>query len=188
MKTITIGRRSLKFGLAVALLATQFLHCNEADAQTKKYPYVMEGNIIVCREGNNGLKQILIHGNWSETPSHNEYMVRHNNFPAKFQWKISDNSDQDLTKNDVTRYCRRDGWRLPTVKETLLVMTMGLRSNTPPFHNRDTWATYLSSTIVSGSTDDAALYRWGVTLGSNALTIAKTKWSTSTEAICVRDL
>jgi hypothetical protein len=50
------------------LLCTLFV-CTSGYAQSKKYPYVQDGKIIVCREGNDGVKSLLIHPNWTVTPA-----------------------------------------------------------------------------------------------------------------------
>lgn len=191
MKTITMGRRTLKFGLSVALLASSFLFCNEAFPQKKKYPYLMNGDIIVCREGNDGVKRRMIHPNWTTTPAHNELEIVYCNFAAKFQVKFTDTNDQDGTKADYhEKYCVKGGWRLPTIRELLLISAFAEEMTMFDMNER-----YFvqSATIISGGGGS----RWAAKLPLWwCSTPEYTNWTFAPSsdrevewtAICVRDL
>lgn len=124
--------------LKTAVVTALVLSATAGYAQKKRYPYVQDGKIIVCREGNDGVKALLIHSNWATTPTHNELDATNNRFAAKFEVATSDavgkydwsmtwyeaSGTTDATSNPdgysaCASYSQDDetGWRLPTVRE-----------------------------------------------------------------------
>ena len=133
--------------LKTAVVSALMLTATAGYAQKKRYPYVQDGNIIVCREGNDGVKALLIHSNWATTPTHNEKDTTNNRFAAKFEVATSnavgeDGSSETMTwfeasgTTDATsnpdgysacdRYSQDDktGWRLPTIRELRLIYAL----------------------------------------------------------------
>ena len=72
-----------------ALLSVLLLTVTAGYAQTKQYPYVQNGKIIVCREGPDGVKSSLIHPNWTTTPSHNELDTNENSTDNYSMWGVN---------------------------------------------------------------------------------------------------
>ena len=133
--------------LKTAVVSALMLTATAGYAQKKRYPYVQDGKIIVCREGNDGVKASLIHPNWTTTPTHNEKDATNNRFAAKFEVATSnavgkDGSSERMTwyeasgTTDATsnpdgysacaRYSQDDktGWRLPTIRELRLIYAL----------------------------------------------------------------
>lgn len=108
--------------LKTAVVSALMLTATAGYAQKKRYPYVQDGNIIVCREGNDGVKALLIHSNWATTPTHNELDATNNRFAAKFEVATSDASTSATWITAVTA-CP-SGWRLPTVRELRLIYAL----------------------------------------------------------------
>lgn len=107
--------------LKAAVFSAMLLTVAAGYAQTKRYPYVQDGKIIVCREGTNGVKSSLIHANWTSTPIHNEKDAA-NRFAAKFQ--VADSEASEVGGGtEAANYCS-SGWRLPTVRELSLMYAL----------------------------------------------------------------
>ena len=106
--------------LKAAVFSAMLLTVAAGYAQTKRYPYVQDGKIIVCREGTNGVKSSLIHANWTSTPSHNEKGAA-NCFAAKFQ--VADSETSSTLGTTAASSCP-SGWRLPTVRELSLMYAL----------------------------------------------------------------
>ena len=78
--------RSLSSQGRVRCVRELFLSSDDADvARQKQYPYVQDGTIIVCREGEDGVKPSLIHEKWTVTPPHDEQDAENKRFAAKFE-------------------------------------------------------------------------------------------------------
>ena len=104
-------------------------------AQQKRYPYVQDGKIIVCREGTDGVISSLIHPNWTTTPSHDETDAANNRFAAKFEVAASFFSEPtgkpqgwEDVKSRCASYSESSGdagtWRLPTIREVKLIYAL----------------------------------------------------------------
>ena len=133
--------------LKTAVVSALMLTATAGYAQKKRYPYVQDGNIIVCREGNDGVKALLIHSNWATTPTHNELDTTNNRFAAKFEVATSDAVGKNGSSATMTWYeasgttdatynpdgysaCAsysqdgKTGWRLPTIRELRLIYAL----------------------------------------------------------------
>lgn len=133
--------------LKTAVVSALMLTATAGYAQKKRYPYVQDGNIIVCREGNDGVKASLIHPNWTTTLTHNELDATNNRFAAKFEVATSDAVGKDGSSATMTWYeasgttdasynpngysaCAsysqdgKTGWRLPTIRELRLIYAL----------------------------------------------------------------
>ena len=134
------------FGAAV--LTAALLCVSTGYAQRQRYPYVQDGKIVVCREGNDGVKASLIHPRWIQTPIHNEADRENNRFGAKFQVASANAVDKD--GNEIMYWDQASGyvqpernptgyvacanyteasddkgtWRLPTVRELRLIYAL----------------------------------------------------------------
>ena len=140
-------------GLRGVLLICALFVVASGYTQGKKYPYVQDGKIIVCREGNDGVKLSLIHPNWTSTsiPEHNELSNEYNRFAAKFEVANSDAKGKDGSSTKMTWYeasgtydftCNylkysacanysqdsggkdKGSWRLPTIRELKLIYAL----------------------------------------------------------------
>jgi len=115
------------------LLCTLFV-CTSGYAQSKKYPYVQDGKIIVCREGNDGVKSLLIHPNWTVTPAHDEKSGEYNRFAARFEVASKDAVVTGVVWDDAVSVCAgysqdsggkdKGSWRLPTIRELRLIYAL----------------------------------------------------------------
>ena len=163
--------------LKTAVVSALMLTATAGYAQKKRYPYVQDGKIIVCREGNDGVKALLIHSNWATTPTHNELDATNNRFAAKFEVATSDASTSATWITAVTA-CP-SGWRLPTIRELRLIYALRseLTSANLPSSN-DYW----SATEYSSGSNDAwlMLFTDGSTSNGNK--------SSNSRVRCVRDL
>lgn len=167
-----------------ALLSVLLLTVTAGYAQTKQYPYVQNGKIIVCREGPDGVKSSLIHPNWTTTPSHNELDTNNNRFAAKFEVSAS-LSTSTLVGTAVTTACAtyvqngNMGWRVPTVRELRLIIA---------FRNELTSCNIFGEvtcwSATENSTDNYSM--WGVNLTTgNVFSAEKARLI---RVCCVRDL
>ena len=141
------------------LLCTLFV-CTSGYAQSKKYPYVQDGKIIVCREGNDGVKSLLIHPNWTVTPAHDEKSGEYNRFAARFEVASKDAVVTGVVWDDAVSVCAgysqdsggkdKGSWRLPTIRELKLIyalqyeLTVGSFSSywsatAPSHHTKTIW-------------------------------------------------
>ena len=188
--------------LKTAVVTALVLSATAGYAQKKRYPYVQDGKIIVCREGNDGVKASLIHPNWTTTLTHNELDATNNRFAAKFEVATSDAVGKDGSSETMKWYeasgttdasynpngysaCAsysqdgKTGWRLPTIRELRLIYA--LRSEL-------TSANQPSSDYYWSATESSAdsRYAWGVRFsGGNTGYVSK---SDSYRVRCVRDL
>lgn len=171
--------------LKTAVLSALLLTVTSGYAQTKQYPYVQNGKIIVCREGTNGVKSSLIHPNWTEMPAHNESDITNNRVAAKFDVAPSD-AGTSLTWADALRRCqtRGAGWRLPTVRELRLLLAL-----------RDELTVKFSSSVISNryywsATEDSSTEgnSWCVDFGKEEGRVSSAATSTKYYVRCVRDL
>ena len=127
-----------------------FLPPDGADVVRKKQsPYVQDGTIIVCREGEDGLKSSLIHEKWTVTPPHSEQDVENKCFAAKFEVASALAVAKDGKSSEMTWYeaageydatynpdnyaaCASYSqtsddagqWRLPTLQELRLIYAL----------------------------------------------------------------
>ena len=189
--------------LKTAVVTALVLSATAGYAQKKRYPYVQDGKIIVCREGNDGVKALLIHSNWATTPTHNELDATNNRFAAKFEVATSDAVGKDgssatmkwyeasgtthATDNPdgysaCARYSQDDktGWRLPTIRELRLIYALRseLTSANLPSSNG-----YLSATDGRSNSD----YAWVVYFSGGGSNAGANK-SSNYRVRCVRDL
>ena len=74
----------------IVLLSVFLLTVVSGYAQQKRYPYVQDGKIVVCREGTDGIISTLIHPKWTTTPSHTETDAANNRLAAKFEVAAKD--------------------------------------------------------------------------------------------------
>lgn len=123
---------------------------DDADVVRKKqYPYVQDGTIIVCREGEDGVKPSLIHEKWTVTPPHDEQDAENKRFAAKFEVASALAVAKDGKSSNMTWYeaageydatynpdnyaaCASYSqtsddagqWRLPTLQELRLIYAL----------------------------------------------------------------
>lgn len=112
-------KRAIHNGIKTAMVAILLLNADACFAQVKRYPYVQDGKIIVCREGNNGVKSKLIHPNWTSTQKVWEAAETLNLVAARFEIASADNNTS-ATWEDALTACTNP-WRLPTVREMGLI-------------------------------------------------------------------
>lgn len=153
-KQILYMKRTIHNGIKTAVVSALLLTTTAGYAQYKRYPYVQNGKIIVCREETNGVAARLIHPNW--TSATKEYKQGRGPvlFAAKFEIAKSDshvndeyngkmhwhqgigwrepaynpNTDNACGKYTETSDKSDEGlWRLPTVRELILIVAMGDR-------------------------------------------------------------
>ena len=119
----------------IVLLSIFLLTVVSGYAQQKRYPYVQDGKIIVCREGTDGVISSLIHPNWTTTPSHDETDAANNRFAARFEVSASFFSEPtgktqnwEDVKSKCASYSESSGdagtWRLPTIRELRLIYVL----------------------------------------------------------------
>ena len=121
--------------MKIVLLSVFLLTVVSGYAQQKRYPYVQDGKIIVCREGNDGVISTLIHPNWTTTPAHTETDAANNRLAAKFE--VSASHYDEVAGNPLTwerskswcaSYSESSGdagtWRLPTICELRLIFAL----------------------------------------------------------------
>lgn len=98
-----------------------------------RYPYVQDGNIIVSRDENGGVKSDYIReGQWSPGENYNEQSAD-NKVAAKFEvapFTVDDSGNWiRRTWNEAKEYCENytdpedgsGGWRMPTQRELMLI-------------------------------------------------------------------
>ena len=188
--------------LKTAVVSALMLTATAGYAQKKRYPYVQDGNIIVCREGNDGVKALLIHSNWATTPTHNEKDTTNNRFAAKFEVATSNAVGEDGSSETMTWFeasgttdatynpngysaCAsysqdgKTGWRLPTVRELRAIYDNKAQLTSA---NRPSSYKYWSATERSSYSGYAWMvyFSGGDTYGVNE--------STKFRVRCVRDL
>lgn len=175
--------------LKTAVVSALLLTATAGSAQKKRYPYVQDGKIIVCREGNDGVKASLIHPNWTNTPIHAEGDSENNRFAARFEvqdyseWGSMWITDTELPDCPV-------GWRYPTIREGRLIIA--LRDELDSNH-RTYWfdysAMYCSSAKITGIGDQVinALGTWDIETWLNGLD-PECADEYHVEVVCVRDL
>lgn len=172
--------------LGAAILTAALLSVHAGHAQMKKYPYVQDGKIIVCREGNDGVKSSLIHATWFSTETGKENDASHNGVAAKFEVATSDAEDGNimLWRYAVASACPTTyGWRLPTVRELRLIYALRNELTSANLSvGGDSDNTYWSATESSNNSDNA----WSVSFFNNGITTTKDK-SSSYRVRCVRD-
>lgn len=164
-----------------AVLSALLLTVTAGYAQTKHYPYVQDGKIIVCREGTDGVKSSLIHPNWTTTPSHNELDATNNRFAAKFEVLNGRSLSGQWSGACASNYEGKTGWRLPTIRELQLILALRNELTSISFHI----SSYLWSATKDSSSDGSV---WSI----NTYTGANISRGSSTSDIgysyCVRDL
>lgn len=109
--------------LKTAVVSALLLTATAGSAQKKRYPYVQDGKIIVCREGTDGVKASLIHPNWRSTPSHQEDDLENNRFAARFEIKENSDWGSMWVLEDELPTCTV-GWRYPTIREGRLIIAL----------------------------------------------------------------
>lgn len=166
-----------------AVLSALLLTVTAGYAQTKQYPYVQDGTIIVCREGADGVKSSLIHPNWTTTPSHNELDTINNRFAAKFE--LYDGLLAGGWRGACTyRYDGQTGWRLPTIRELRLISA---------FRNELTYRCLDENDVVWSATEDSSNDGsvWCIHIGSgvcSSMTISGDTGDNKHSLYCIRDL
>lgn len=177
-------KRIMHNALQTAVLSVLLLTVTAGYAQTKQYPYVQYGKIIVCREGSDGVKSTLIHPNWTTTPSHNELDGTNNRFAAKFE--VGGHlSTSALTWTAAVSACAsyvqngNMGWRVPTVRELRLIFAC---------RNELTSCNIYADVISWSATWDSTNgnLAWGVHLESGH--VFSNDKTTTYRVCCVRDL
>ena len=163
-------------------------------AQQKRYPYVQNRKIIVCREGTEGVISSLIHPNWTTTPSHDETDAANNRLTAKFEVAAKDiavtSSSTFTLQETVSRcasYSESSGdagtWRVPTIRELRLIYA--LRDELDNLPNA---GSYWSYTTVSSDSNKA----WGVRFDNSTIRGSIASFEKSTynfvRGRCIRDL
>ena len=134
-------------GVKTAMVVVLLLDATAGYSQYKRYPYVQDGKIIVCREEPNGVKSRLIHPNWKST-QYDKNPDSPNLFAAKFEVAANDATGvsgddgktywyegagvfhyefNKETKNACALYYEKSDksdqglWRLPTMRELVLI-------------------------------------------------------------------
>lgn len=164
-----------------ALLSALLLTVTAGYAQTKQYPYVQDGKIIVCREGSDGVKSSLIHPNWTTTPSHNEQDHTNNRFAAKFE--VYDgflNGRWD--RACVPNYGGKTGWRLPTIRELRLIFALRNELNSISIST----SASLAWTATKDSSNDG--FVWCLQCNSKTCVSVEVTDDTNYTIYCIRDL
>ena len=175
--------------LKITTLAVLLLTTMEGYAQ-KKYPFVESTNVIVCREGGEGVKSSLIHPNWTTTPAHYEQNTTYNRVAAKLQVARNNVATTGLNWSTAVRLCASYGesstdagsWRLPTLRELRLIyvfclMTKQASSVSVSMDNYTYWA----------ATEQTTSNAWGLNFVSGRV-FTLSKSSTVGYVRCVRDL
>ena len=135
--------------LKTAVVSALLLTATAGSAQKKRYPYVQDGKIIVCREGTDGVKASLIHPNWTNTPIHDEGDSENNRFAARFEVQEYSDWPEVWSVDDDLPACAA-GWRYPTIREGRLIIA--LRDELDEDH-RTNWEDYIGMYVASaGST------------------------------------
>lgn len=165
---------------ALLLLAGAMMFCGSLRAQEKKaYPYVTtnkEGKmtVIVCREGDRGIDDALIHENWTTTPSHYEDEAE-NAFAARFE----------VSESDGIQY--GTGWRKPTIRELRLIYALRTKLDGQSFDKHLDGDNIYESRTLSRTRNEY----WGVDF-DDGMTIFTTGniggGSSSMRLRCVKDL
>ena len=125
----------MKMKMKIVVLSLFLFTVMTGYAQQKRYPYVQDGKIIVCREGTDGVISSLIHPNWTTTPSHDETDAANNRFAARFEVSASFFSEPtgktqnwEDVKSKCASYSESSGdagtWRLPTIRELRLIYVL----------------------------------------------------------------
>ena len=109
--------------LKTAVVSALLLTATAGSAQKKRYPYVQDGKIIVCREGTDGVKASLIHPNWTNTPIHDEDDSENNRFAARFEVQDYSECGSVWSQDDDLPACP-EGWRYPTIREGRLMIAL----------------------------------------------------------------
>ena len=168
-------------------------------AQQKRYPYVQNGKIIVCREGTEGVISSLIHPNWTTTPPHDETDAANNRLTAKFEVAakdiaISGSSTFTLqeTVSKCASYSESSGdagtWRLPTIRELRLIYVLRDELTSVNFSINTNNQFYCWSTTEDSSSSDKV---WTVSVLHEMSIRSSLKQAISFTygfAYCVRDL
>lgn len=175
--------------LKTAVVSALLLTATAGSAQKKRYPYVQDGKIIVCREGTDGVKASLIHPNWTNTPIHDEGDSENNRFAARFEvqsyteWPTVWSVDDDLPA------CAA-GWRYPTIREGRLIIA--LRDELDEDH-RTYWSDYSAMYVASARSTGTGrcvincLGTWDIETWLLGLDPEQTD-EYLVEVVCVRDL
>ena len=158
--------------MKIVLLSVFLLTVVSGYAQQKRYPYVQDGKIIVCREGNDGVISTLIHPNWTTTPAHTETDAANNRLAAKFEvaaanavdntgkfwpmsWYEATGTLREGWNNDGYAACAqyseaanqsdKGSWRLPTVRELCLIHALLNELTSVNMSSQSYWSTTESS-------------------------------------------
>ena len=192
----------------IVLLSIFLLTVVSGYAQQKRYPYVQDGKIIVCREGNDGVISTLIHPNWTTTPSHDETDAANNRFAAKFEvaaasavgnngktWPMSwfeatgtlregwnpNGYSACAQYSEAANQSDKGSWRLPTARELRLIHALLNELTSVNMPSERHW-----STTESSSKDNIAMT---VAFGDNDGEIyGGPKTSDAYYTRCVRDI
>lgn len=104
------------------MTAKQNVRCVQDNPSTRgKYPYVLEGRVIVSRDASGGVAAGAIHEDWAVTPAHTEAGAE-NRVAAAFEVYRTESTAQ-IAWGDASTLCA-PGWRVPTQRELMLVWMM----------------------------------------------------------------
>ena len=193
MYGICSGLGKMKMKMKIVVLSLFLFTVMTGYAQQKRYPYVQDGKIIVCREGTDGVISSLIHPNWTTTPSHDETDAANNRFAAKFevaaQGILVDNGFNSILSDAVRRcasYSESSGdagtWRLPTIRELKLIYALRDElTNISSFSS----PSYFSYTEDSANNNN--VWCLGTSYRRECRSIPKTTYN-NVHVLCIRDL
>lgn len=102
-----------------------------------KYPYVLDGKIIVSRDARGGVDTKFLHPNWTDTPDH-QYDDPSKNCVA---WKFEVAEAEELNATSCP-----SGWRIPTQKELWLMYAVRRQLKSDVFVEPEVRTYLLSST------------------------------------------
>lgn len=170
-----------KFWINLSILMVLLLTASVVSAQ--RYPYVLYGNLVTCREGFNGVKAALIHPRWSDTPAHRANDATNNRLGARFH--VSARLQDSKGWYDAINYCSSyrendalpDRWRLPTIRELALLYALKdeLKYDYGSF-------IYWSRTVASDTG-----YPCCINMATGQVTNIDTGSKTYVAVLCVRD-
>lgn len=144
-----------------------------------KYPYVLNGRIIVSRDARGGAKTDCLHENWTSTPGH-----RYNEPENSVAWKFEVENVDIVGTNSFDEMECSDGWRAPTQRELLLMYVVKDQLTHSPFAFTPSGDNFLMSGTKMNSAVLFCYYTksriFGVTSESPIISQARLR--------CIRDL